>query len=132
MYKLSTDENVIIRLSDNASIPKENPQYTAYLDWLEEGNTPEPEFTEEDIVAERMGKSVTMRQARLALLQAGLLPQIEVAIEGLSEPDKTAVKIEWEYALDVKRSHTWVIALTQQLGMTDQQLDDLFVLAETF
>lgn len=74
---------------------------------------------------------VSMRQARLALLQAELLPQIETAIAGLQEPDKSAVLIEWEYAQEVKRSHAWVIALTTQLGLTDQQLDDLFTLAET-
>ena len=45
MYKLtSPDENTIIRLSDQASIPinPDNTDYARYLKWLEEGNTPEP------------------------------------------------------------------------------------------
>jgi hypothetical protein len=42
MYKL-TDNASIIRLADNASIPNDpaNSDYAAYLEWVEEGNTPE-------------------------------------------------------------------------------------------
>ena len=43
MYKL-TNSNSITRLADNASIPADpaNTDYAAYLQWLSEGNTPEP------------------------------------------------------------------------------------------
>jgi hypothetical protein len=46
MYKLHIFDNVttIIRLSDNASIPmnEDNTDYKKYLEWVAEGNTPQP------------------------------------------------------------------------------------------
>ena len=42
-YKL-TNSNSVVRLSDNACIPfaEGNRDYREYLDWLAEGNEPEP------------------------------------------------------------------------------------------
>ena len=43
MYKL-TQENQVKRIADNAFIPFDpaNTDYKKYLEWLAEGNTPEP------------------------------------------------------------------------------------------
>jgi hypothetical protein len=49
MYKLTnpsfgqTESNIVIRLSDMASIPfdPDNTDYQAYLKWISEGNTPQ-------------------------------------------------------------------------------------------
>ena len=43
-YKLDQNSTSITRISDNASIPADpaNTDYAAYLQWLSEGNTPEP------------------------------------------------------------------------------------------
>ena len=42
MYKL-TDNTSILRIEDNASIPDDpaNSDYAEYLEWVEEGNTPD-------------------------------------------------------------------------------------------
>ena len=50
MYKLSMDNNSVIRLSDNACIPfaPGNRDYSEYQEWLAEGNTPEPAETEQE------------------------------------------------------------------------------------
>jgi len=48
MYKLInnlfSENNMVQRLSDNAFIPFDpaNTDYQKYLEWLAEGNTPEP------------------------------------------------------------------------------------------
>lgn len=72
-------------------------------------------------------QSVTMRQARLALLQSGLLDKATKAVAGAGP----AAQIEWEYASDVGRNAALVQALSGALGLTDEQLDGLFVVAAT-
>ena len=44
MYKLTKEENQVMRLADNAFIPFDpaNTDYQEYLKWLAEGNTPLP------------------------------------------------------------------------------------------
>jgi hypothetical protein len=74
-------------------------------------------------------QSVTMRQARLALLGAGMLPTVEAALDALSEPQRTAARIEWDYSNEVQRTHPFVQMLGGALGMTSEQLDDLFIQA---
>ena len=72
---------------------------------------------------------VTMRQARLALHAAGLLSQVEAAIEALPEPNRTVVRIEWDYASEVHRASEFVTLLGAALELDKQSLDDLFLKA---
>jgi hypothetical protein len=72
---------------------------------------------------------VSMRKARLALFNAGYLHSVQDAIDQLPEPDRTVANINWEYASEVHRLSPWVTQLTQALGMTEAQVDDLFAQA---
>jgi hypothetical protein len=72
---------------------------------------------------------VTMRQARLALLGAGKLAEVDAAIDALPEPQKSAARIEWDYSSSVRRHQPLVLALAPALDLTDEQLDALFVAA---
>jgi hypothetical protein len=76
-------------------------------------------------------KEVTMRQARLALLQAGLLDKVTAAIAGMPSPQKQAAEIEWEYSNSLKRAQPLVTQLGTALGMDTSQLDALFLTAST-
>lgn len=74
---------------------------------------------------------VTNRQARLALLQTGLLDTINSSISSLSSPDAKAIQIEWEYASEIHRDSPLVIGLGAMLGLSEVQIDELFALAAT-
>lgn len=71
-------------------------------------------------------KSITPRQARLALLQAGLLSQVDPAINSLESPAKETAQIEWEYATSIERSSEWINQLGGALGLDATGIDDLF------
>ena len=137
----------------------DNPDFISYDEWMKEtvvttayeeavvdtdGNVVTPEVLEvTELVREytpvvvdgvayaleiTLPSVVTMRQARLALLQSDLLATVETAITtGTDE----AMKIEWEYATEIKRDWNSLVALTTALGMTSAELDDLFQLAST-
>lgn len=74
---------------------------------------------------------VSMRQARLALHQQGLLSSVEDAINLIPEPEKSKIKIEWEYSNAIFRDSPWLSTFASALGLTEQQMDDLFALAAT-
>lgn len=73
--------------------------------------------------------SIDMRRARLALRAAGHLTAVNAAIEAMEGDAGEDARIEWEYATTIKRDHPLVTAMQQALGLSDQQLDDLFVTA---
>lgn len=72
---------------------------------------------------------VTAYQARVALHRAGLLPAV-VALMTDPATDEEA-KIAWEYATVFERESPFVLSLAPGLGMSDTDIDNLFILAES-
>lgn len=88
-------------------VPPKNP--------AEEGPAPVPQ-------------SVTRRQARQALLIAGLLDDVQLAIDAI--PDATQrrlAQIEWEDSLEFLRDRPLVIQIGAALGLDAAGLDQMFV-----
>lgn len=83
----------------------------------------------QSLPAPAVPQAVTMRQGRLALLGAGLLTQVNDAIAAMTGVEGDAARIEWEFAATIDRDSDWVSNLSSALGLTDAQLDGLFVQA---
>lgn len=69
--------------------------------------------------------SVTRRQARLALLEAGLLSAVDSFVATQSQE----VQIYWNDSQEIQRNHELVLNLSLEFGLSESQVDDLFISA---
>jgi hypothetical protein len=70
---------------------------------------------------------VTMRQARLVLLQAGLLDQVEGILAAIEDSfERSSAQITWEYSTEVERDNPLVILLSSAFNLTTDQVDSMF------
>ena len=111
-YKLS-DGNVIV--ADAEFIAEHYPDAVLVVE-------PEPEVF--------IPQVVTMRQARLALLDIGIYEShVNTAIEELEEPNRSIARIEWNHSSEVHRDKAFVSMLGGILGLGDDDIDQLFITA---
>lgn len=101
-----------------------------YTDLLEPtlGGRPATDKEVEAFVAKlNVPPSVTRLQARTALFQAGHWDTIEAI---MSNPDTPMVtKLAWQDAQTFERDSPVVNSLATQLGLSDAQVDELFIAA---
>ena len=72
---------------------------------------------------------ITMVQAQLALLGAGLLDKVNAALAAIPGDQGKAAMIEWTNAANVHRTNALVGAMQASLSLTDAQIDALFIAA---
>ena len=72
-------------------------------------------------------QSISMRQARRALLSIGKLSQVDGLIDSLPEPQRSETKIDWETSSEVLRAQSFVTIIGSALGLSDDDLDALFI-----
>lgn len=72
-----------------------------------------------------MPRSVTPRQGKVALYNAGLLGQIESRVAA-----NPLAKIEWDNAQEFRRDWPLLAELAAESGLSDSQIDALFDAAE--
>lgn len=142
-YALLDQNNMILRMADEIEKP-DDPTGKGWR-WVEYTTlipAPPPDYS--DATHETIHSSappyvtyrrrpppavVTMRQARLALLQSGLLTKVNTAIANMPGAAGDAARIEWEFSSTVERNRPLVQSLSSVLGLTESQLDDLYRLA---
>ena len=98
--------------------------------WTVEAETVNERYLEDYVYKPiAVPSAVTMRQARLALLEAGKLNMIPTIINSLPSPTKEAAGIEWEYSSEVQRHNGFVSQIGPALGMSSAEIDALFIRA---
>ena len=108
-------ENIHIFVKpDGSEVPLEQYCKTQHIaPYIEPAPLPEP-----------VPQVITIRQARLQLLEVGLLDDVEalVALDRKSQ-------IEWEYASEVYKQSPLIESIKETMNLTDKQIDDMFIAA---
>lgn len=102
-----------------------------FYDSVNNSITPDPDYVDPSTQISFSGvpQVVSMRQARLALLAANKLSTVSNAIAAMAAPDGDAARIEWEFSSTVERNKLLVAAMATILGLTNSEVDALFVAA---
>jgi hypothetical protein len=78
-----------------------------------------------------LAMSVEMRQAKITLLRAGLLDAVDRLVASLPGDDGREARIQWEYAVSIRRDFPMVEMIRKGLGLSVLEMDDLFRKAKT-
>lgn len=84
-----------------------------------------------DIAGEQPGgvQTITAYQAKAALGDAGLLQLVEDAINNPDTPLR--VKLAWSTSINFRRDNPMILLLTEKLGLSASDVNDLFDHAAT-
>lgn len=75
---------------------------------------------------------VTLWAFRASLVLGGITQsQVDTLIAGLDEPAKTVATTQWNYGNYIERGHTLIGQLGAQLGLSTEQIDNVFRTAAT-
>ena len=70
---------------------------------------------------------ITARQGKLTLLDSGIYQNVLDYINGLSGDEAIRAKISWEAATEFNRDDPVLVAITQALGLTSEEIDQMFI-----
>ena len=87
---------------------------------------PEPEPVQASVVPQ----SVSRAQGKLALIGAGLWPAAIAFVDGISDPvQKAYAEVALNDTQEWRRDSPFLTSATAALGLTEEQLDALFITA---
>lgn len=89
------------------------------------------DLTPEEIAEANRAKvpeSISQMKLRKQLILSGIsIASIDALIQYLPKPNRDLIYIMWEYAVVFDRSNPELIGLAQMLGLTSEQLDEIFI-----
>ena len=143
MYKLTSSNTTVQRLTDNAFIPfdRGNRDYQKYLQWLEEGNIPEPyipppppvpqSITRRQCAIELRGRTLITPLEALNMTKTATPPaMIQTIFDAMTENDK--ILAETDFAADTYlRTNPLLIQIMTSTGATEEEIDGFFRSAVT-
>lgn len=77
---------------------------------------------------QRQHMSIRNAELRKRLIAMGIdLRSINDKLNAITDTkERETAEVEWEYAIDVSRMHPLVLSIGKSIGLTPEQLDDLF------
>lgn len=134
MYRISKHSNNIQEIKTGNIFRQDdsNSSYINYLSWLKEENSPEIvdlfESEQDEFNRIFIPKVVSQRQLRTQLLLDGFdLNDVQLAINELTEPNKSIAQIAWDYAITFERDSPLLMCLASNLGLTQNEVDTIFL-----
>jgi len=79
---------------------------------------------------QQVQEEVQLWRIRTILKVLGMEQVVEIALESLQEPQKTGALYIWNYGTTVERNSQTVQLLQSVLGLTSEQVDDIFIQAQ--
>lgn len=124
MYRLAPSG--VTRMADGVQITREHPDWPAYLAWLSTGGVPQaPAATPPPDLPSPVPMSVTRYRALAAMHMAGIIGDVETIIADMHP----LTQLAWQAAATFRRDSPLLKSVSLQLGMTDAEVDALFVMA---
>ncbi len=120
------DENQIIVVPDD-----NNPLWIEYVEYLtNDGIVTQVDYEITQPVPE-IPSEVALWKLRFILSQMNLEESVASALLLLPEPQKTAANYIWNYGSAIDRYSSTIMFLQQQLELTDAQVDQIFIQANS-
>ena len=83
-----------------------------------------------DVVKILIPESISKRQARQQLLLEGKLGQVQEVIDSIAdETERMMAQLYWDDSIEFERSHPTLVELGTALGLTEAELDIMFIKA---
>lgn len=94
------------------------------IEWIEGATPEEIAQANKPIVPE----SISQMKLRKQLILSGIsISSIDNLIQSLPQPDRDIIYTMWEYAVVFDRVNPELNAMAQMLGITQEQLDNIFI-----